>query len=235
MRRMVGALVLGHVAALSVWSEAASAGAEDRVRRDLSVGEAAELGVLEIARPTVFEVVCDRKRVVVRATPEGMIEFLEAGVPVNVTVTGVEGNRARFTFRQGDRVSVWPVSRVEIRGGDEAFSARVAAADWAFVVRAEKVQGDKLSVDCDGIPCELRAGQRLDVDRERGKTVFRAIGRTWPGRLVEAREPPPGRPPRPPKPPRPPVDTVASAVVPLPFIAAGWGAWEVEAALAVSP
>ena len=100
---------------------------------------------------------------------------------------GVEGNRVRFRLARGVSVSIWPVERMLVTGGEKEFSLDVTAAGWAFVVRADSVGRRGLSATCDGAPCRLYDGQRIDADRTGSRVVFRAMRERYPGSIVERR------------------------------------------------
>lgn len=169
---------------------------EERITRELAPDGAEEIDVLALERPTVYEFSAATARLKVRLTPDGVVEFLETDAPVDTMVRGTERNEVRFRLQPGQRVSIWPVATLTVRAVEGGFSVDAAAAGWAFVVRADDVGARGLSVRCDGIPCKIRSGQRIDSDRKGPKVVFRVAGGRsgYPGRIVgvtEPKEPPP--------------------------------------------
>ncbi len=159
---------------------------EDLVERDLPPDGAVGIDAATLERPTVFELTCGEGHLNLRLTPDGLLEFLKTNVGVGVSARGAEGNLVGVEIRRGERISVWPVERIVVRGGADAFTVYAAAGQWAFVVRADKVRRGGLPARCDDLRWTLRSGERLDTDRLGTKVVFRATGATWPGSLVRA-------------------------------------------------
>lgn len=159
---------------------------EDRVGRDLPPDGAVGIDAVTLSRPAVFELTRADAHLNLRLTPDGLLEFLKADVGVVVFARGAEGNLVAVELRRGERISVWPVERIVVRAGADAFTVYAAAGQWAFVVRADKVRRGGLPARCDDLRWTLRSGERLDTDRLGTKVVFRATGATWPGSLVTA-------------------------------------------------
>jgi hypothetical protein len=203
--------------------------AEDRRVMQLALGGTTEVNLLGLERPAVYEIVCKGKRMVFRAFPDGLTEFQRADISVSLKIEGAEGAKAELNIRRGEQVSVWPIRRLEIRGRAYEFGVKATAADWAFVVSAERTTRAGIRVRCDGTQATLRTGQRLDTDLEGDEIVFRVTGREWPGEIVEAPKPPTVKPK-----PRPPI-VVEGPVPPLPILAVGWVSWEVKPARPVTP
>ncbi|MHC5055927.1 MAG: hypothetical protein ACYTKD_14555 [Planctomycetota bacterium] len=184
-------------------------------------------------RVAVHDIASGDRRLSVRATPDGFLRFHAPAAAAEVTVTGTAGNRATFRLQPGDRVAVWPARRLEVRASPSGFAAAVGAADWAFVVRADKTSSDGITVRCGGASCLLMAGWRLAMDRRGDDVVFRVVQKEWPGRIV-------GKPGKP-APVRKeageaePVKDAAERVPPLPLVERRWAAWEVRPAPPVSP
>ena len=159
---------------------------ESRVERDLPPDGAVGIDAATLSRPAVFELTRGEAHLNLRLTPDGLLEFLEADVGVGVFARGAEGNLVSVELRRGERISVWPVERIVVRAGADAFTVYAAAGQWAFVVRADKVRRGGLPARCDDLRWTFRSGERLDTDRLGTKVVFRATGATWPGSLVTA-------------------------------------------------
>ena len=239
MRGTAGTVLLGILAALPTAASVAPQTPEDRHEKHLAPGDGMEFVSLPLERPVIHEITCGGKRLTLRAMPGGLIRFVGSDAVASVWILETEGRAVAFKLRPGERASVWPIRRVEVRGKVDGFKVILTAADWAFVVRADRTLKAGLHVRCHGVSCTLLEGQRIDADREDEKIVFRVIGDEWPGKLVEAPEPTPeerakeeeGRLAR----------AVAAEEVPpapappLPLLATGWAAWEIRPAPPVSP
>jgi hypothetical protein len=164
--------------------------AEDpRSERKLPAGGIGTVAVLGLDCPTVFAFDRGGMRLDLRAGPGGLVEVLRARSVVDLTFTGMAGGRVSFRLNPGERVSLWPARWLEVRGGEGRLVVTVIAADWAFAVRIHRLRGESLTIDCDGTPCEFKTGERLDLDREGGKTVFRASGGERKGEVVAEAKP----------------------------------------------
>jgi hypothetical protein len=188
-------------------------------------------------RVAVHDITSGDRRLSVRATPDGFLRFDAPAAAAEVTVTGTAGNRATFRLQPGDRVAVWPARRLEVRASPSGFSADVAAADWAFVIRADGTSRDGITIRCGGASCLLMAGWRLAMDRRGDDVVFRVVQKEWPGRIV-------GKPEKPVSPQKDakkregeakPAADAAERTPPLPLVDRNWAAWEVRPAPPVSP
>ena len=237
---------------------AGSAARNPRLERKLAPGGIGTVAVLELDCPTVFAFDRGGMRLDLRADPDGLVEVVRARSAVDLTLAGPDasasdvgpalragpaGGRVSIRLNPGDRVSLWPVRWLDVRGGVGRLVVSATAADWAFTVRADEFRGDALAVDCDGTPRELKAGGRLDLDREGAKTVFRLTGGEKTGektgevvKVVEDAKPPP-EPPKPPEPqaeaPSPRAD--ADPAPPLPSVTTEREAGEAPPAAPVSP
>lgn len=210
----------------------------DRHETRLRPGESAVIEPFMLDRVAVHDIASGDRRLSVRATPDGFLLFHASSAAVEATVTGTAGSRASFKLRPGDRVAVWPARRLEVRASPSGFSAAVGAADWAFVVRADRTSRDGITVRCGGTSCLLMAGWRLAMDRRGDDVVFRVVQREWPGRIV-------GKPEKPASPEEEklkkkeggagPAGDAAERAPPLPLVDKGWAAWEVRPAPPVSP
>jgi len=235
MRRTAAVVLLGILAALPAGAGAVPEPSEDRYGHDIPVDEKVVLEPLALERPAVHEIVCGGKHLTIRAMPTGLLRFVSSDVTVSVWILDAKARVTTFKLRAGERASVWPVRRLEVRGKTDGFAVIVTAADWAFVVRADQTLKAGLRVRCHGISHTLFEGQRIDADREDGEIVFRVIGNEWPGRLIEAPKPTPEREGR------REVRAVAAEEGPpgpaplLPFLVTGWASWEVRPAQPVSP
>jgi len=156
-----------------------------------------------------------------------------------VWILSSAGGTTSFTLDRTEQVAFWPIRKLEVHARSDGFAVMAIAADTAFVLSADRTRAAGLRVRCDSIPCRLSQGQRLDVNRENGKTRPRVIGSSWPGEVVLETEAPPsgaeddqagpglaatGTPPE-----------GAPGETGLPVIAAGLEAWEVMAAQPASP
>ena len=217
----------------------AAGGEGDPDRHDIRLvpGGRAVIEPFMLDRAAVHDITSGDRRLGVRATPDGFLRFHAAAALAEVTVTGTVGARATFRLRPGDRVAVWPARRLEVRASPSGFSADVAAADWAFVVRADVTSPDGVSVRCGGASCLLMSGWRLAMDRRGEDVVFRVVQRQWPGRVV-------GKPEKPLRTNGERETGAAGAAgaadapertPPLPLVKRGWAAWEVRPAPPVSP
>jgi hypothetical protein len=202
MQHVAGSLLASVSIAVFLFPAAESAGEEDTVEQEIAPGRQAEIKPLDLGRPAVFRLSTGDVRLDISATPDGVVRLARVAVDVEVAVLGAEGNRVTFRMVRGTSVSVWPVERMLVTGGKSSFSLDVTAASWAFVVRADSVGRRGLSASCDGAPCRLQDGQRIDADRKGSRVVFRAMRERYPGsiverrivtRPVERREPPPRR------------------------------------------
>lgn len=229
-RALLPALVAASFIAIS--SRAWPAGGHNS--KELAVGESTSIDILALKEVTVYQVLSEGDRLTLLLETDGVVQFIGVGARVDVSVTGTRGDRTVFSLSSAEHVSVWPIRRLEIRRDKGRFTLEAVAADWAFVVSVHRSRKGGLSVSCNGIPCLVDAGERLDADREGGKVVFRVIDEIWPGRLVRAEGPAP-REKRVPPPPKPPRKRKARVLPPLPFVLTGWGAWEVRPPLSVSP
>jgi hypothetical protein len=227
------AILLAAAFALAGEALAAPAPKPPRSEKKLEAGAIGMIEVLKLDCPTVFAFDRGGMRLDLRAGPDGLVEIVRARSVVELTFTGTDGGRLAMRLRPGERVSFWPVRWLEVRGGEGRLVVAAAAADWAFALRADRVRGEALEVDCDGTACSLGEGDRLDLDREGGKAVFRVSGGERKGEVVAEAKPPP--------PPPTPIETRPSRrrntrrAPPLPFVDKGFGAWEVLPAPPVSP
>lgn len=237
MIRNVVVVAIGLAAACEVL--AGSTPEAPRSERKLAAGAIGTVAVLELDCPTVFAFDRGGMRLDLRAGPGGLVEVLRARSAVDLTFAGTAAGRVALRLAPGERVSFWPVRWLEVRGGGGRLVVAASAADWAFTVRADRVRNDRvrddaLAVDCDGTACELKAGERLDLDREGGKAVFRVSGGERGGEVVAEAKPPPepaGMPVRGRTSPR----AHTGEAPPLPFVATEMSAWEVRPAPPVSP
>lgn len=238
MRGTAGTVLLGILAALPTAASVAPETTEDHHETHLAPGGRMEFAPLTLERPAIHDITCSRKHLTIRAVPGGMVHFVGADVILSIEVWGTRGTSVSFRLLPGERASIWPIRRLEVHGKAHEFAVKATAADWTFVVRADKIVRARLRVRCDDIPCALSEGQRLDVDREGERIVFRVIEEEWPGRLVEA---PKSTPEEKVEEERRPVPAVAAEEVPpapappLPLLVTGWGAWEIRPAPPVSP
>jgi hypothetical protein len=187
MRRMVGPLFASAVVVAFLTPAAESADRANIIAQEIAAGSQAEILPLDLDSDAVFSLSTGDARLNVHATPDGMVRLADSTVGVEVTVTGEEGNRVTFRLTQGTSVSVWPIERLLVTGGEMQFSLNVTAAGWAFVVRADSVGQQGLIASCDGASCKLYNGQRIDADRRGQKIVFRAMRGQYPGSIVETR------------------------------------------------
>jgi len=173
---------------------------EDRIAQEIAPGRQAQIRPLDLENGALFRLSTGDVHLEVRATPDGMVQLTGVTVDVDFSAVGAEGNRVTFRLPRGSGVSVWPVERILVTGGEKSFALDMTAAGWAFVVRADNVGPQGLSATCDGVPCRLYEGQRLDADRKGSRVVFRAMRNSYPGSIVERRivRPAPRRPRRPP-------------------------------------
>ncbi len=221
--------------AASFFAASSRAGpADDHVRKEIAPGESVSIGILALEQATVYEVISEGDRLALLLETDGVLQFIGVGARVDVSVTGTRGDRAVFSLSSTELVSVWPIRRLDIRRDEGRFTLEAVAADWAFVVSVHRSRKGGLSVSCNGIPCLVDAGERLDADRDGGEVVFRVIDEIWPGRLVQAEGPAP-REKKVPPPPRPRRPREARVLPPLPFVLTGWGAWEVRPPITVTP
>jgi len=236
--RRAACVLLGLVVALPAVAAGAE-GAYERIYDKLERDESMEINLLDMDGPVVHEITCNGMRLTIRVTPDGLMQI--QGPDVLVSIEGSEGGRADLALGAEERISVWPVRRLTIRGGAAGFSVGATAADWAFVVRADQAPEGGIGVICDGIQCNLMTGGRLDADREGDRVVFREIAQEWPGFVVGTQKPTTGpggevahggREGRPGEPSAAPAGPVAMV---LPLVATGWAAWEVQTAPPVSP
>lgn len=232
MRLVTVAAFVGVLAAGPAAAEPA-AEAPDYHETGLGAGETVEILPFMLDRAAVHDVTRGEGRLTVRATPGGVVRLECPDTRAEVRVTGASGSRAAFALRPGDRVSVWPVRRLEVRAEPGDLAVTIAAADWAFVIRADETSADGLGVQCDDARCNLMTGWRLAMDRRGDRAVFRVVQREWPGEVVEEKRPRAGR-----------EAEGASAgeatraeepAPPLPLVETGWAAWEVRPAPPVSP
>jgi len=215
---------------LAAAPSASAAGDIDRHESLLRPGGSAVIEPFMLDRVAVHEIASGSRRMSVRATPDGYLQFHSPAAVAEVTVTGEAGSKATFKLGLGDRVAVWPARRLEVRPSPSGFSGVVEAADWAFVVRADKTSPDGIAVRCGGTICHLMAGWRLAMDRRGDDIIFRVVQRQWPGKVV-------GKPEKPRKPVPAAKDTAkaAPAAPPLPLVERQWAAWEVRPDPPVSP
>ena len=211
MRYRLGLVLALVLVTASLSSAAKPADAEDIVKQQIAPGQQAEIEPLELDRAAVFSISTGKVRLDIRATPDGMVQLVNVAVDVEVAALGAEGNRVTFRLTRGTSVSIWPVERMLVTGGETNFALDVTAAGWAFVVRADSVGRRGLSAICDGAPCTLYNGQRIDADRKGSRVVFRAIRKSYPGSIVERRIV--TKPTRPTRPSRPFVPTSEGDIV----------------------
>ncbi len=200
MRHTVGPLFASALVVASLSPAAESADRANIIAQEVAAGSRAEIVPLDLESDAVFSLSTGDARLNIHATPDGVVRLADSTVGVEVTVMGEEGNRVTFRLTQGTSVSIWPIERLLVTGGEMQFSLNVTAAGWAFVVRADSVGQQGLIVSCDGASCKLHNGQRIDADRRGQKVVFRAMRGQYPGSLVEMRivSRPPAQPrPRP--------------------------------------
>ncbi|MHC5055707.1 MAG: hypothetical protein ACYTKD_13435 [Planctomycetota bacterium] len=187
MRQVAGSLLASVLVTAFLCPTAEPAEGEDTVAQEIAPGRQAEVRPLDLERPAVFRLSTGDVRLDIRATPDGMVRLADVAVDVEVAALGAEGNRVTFRLVRGASVSIWPVERMLVTGGTKEFSLDVTAAGWAFVVRADNVGRRGLSATCDGAPCRLYDGQRIDADRKGSRVVFRAMRERYPGSIVERR------------------------------------------------
>jgi len=217
-------------------ASAPSASAATDIQRHESLLQPGGSAVIEpfmLDRVAVHEIASGNRRMSVRATPDGYLQFHTRTAVAQVVVTGETGSKATFKLGTGDRVAVWPARRLEVRPSPLGFSGVVEAADWAFVIRADKTSSDGIAVWCGGTVCRLMSGWRLAMDRRGDDIVFRVVQREWPGKVV-------GKPQKPQKPAPAAKETsktpeVTPAAPPLPLVERRWAAWEVRPDPPVSP
>jgi len=223
----------GAALALVVGREALAAPKPPRSEKKLEAGGIGMVEVLKLECPTVFAFDRGGMRLDLRAGPDGLVEVVRARSGVRLTFAGTAGGRVAMRLAPGERVSLWPVRWLEVRGGEGRLVVAAVAADWAFALRADSVRGKALEVDCDGTACSLKSGDRLDLDREGGRGVFRVSGGERKGEVVAEAKPPP--PPPAPVEARRSRQPDARRAPPLPFVDTDLGAWEVRPAPPVSP
>jgi hypothetical protein len=237
LRACAAALFLAPLVAFPSRAGTAAEPGEGRVRKELAVGETVKIGVLDLDQATVYEVLCKGDRLALLLETDGVVQFISVGTKVDVSVTGTRGNRSEFSLSSNDLVSAWPMRWLVVRRTEDGFTLEAEAAGWAFVVSAHRTGEEGLDLVCDGVPSVVKAGERLDVDREEDGLAFRVIDEAWPGKLVGgpevAREPVDVA--RRPRPPVRPLPAEVAALPPLPFILTGWGAWEIQPPPEVSP
>ncbi|MHC4248925.1 MAG: hypothetical protein ACYS9X_07340 [Planctomycetota bacterium] len=213
---------------------AAPAPETPRSERKLAAGGIGTVEVLKLECPTMFAFDRGGMWLDLQAGPDGLVEVLRARSAVELTFTGTSGGRVALRLAPGERVSFWPVRWLEVRGSEGRLVVAAAAADWAFTVRADRLREEELAVDCDGTACPLKAGERLDLDREGAKSVFRVSGGERKGDIVAEAKPLEVSVEIPTEVPTSP-GAGAEGAPRLPFVTTEWGAWEVRPAPPVSP
>jgi len=201
MRHTAGLVLVATFFLTHMSSAAEPSVPEGTVIQEIAPGRRAEIKALDLEMTTAFRLQTGDVRLDIRVTPDGMVQLVGVAVDVEVSAVGTEGNRVTLRLPRGSGVSVWPMERVLVTGGQRGFALEMTAAGWAFVVRADNVGPQGLSATCDGATCKLYEGQRLDADRKGSRVVFRAMRDSYPGSIVERRVI--TRPPRRPRQPAP--------------------------------
>ncbi|GAG44909.1 unnamed protein product, partial [marine sediment metagenome] len=103
--------------ALPAWGEAAGEkllerGAAQTVQ--LRKGESFPIDPLKLTSGTLFDITPGEKRILLRATPDGFMQFVQTTARAKVTVRGRRKNTVSFELQAGELVSVWPVSKVKL-------------------------------------------------------------------------------------------------------------------------
>jgi len=219
----------------------AKATSDKEVRRStvLKADEKMDIYPLTLERVTLHEISSGVARLPVRVGPGGLVELRPSDAAAKVWILGPTGGTTSFTLHGAEQVAFWPIRKLEVHARSDGFALMAVAADTAFVLRADRTTAAGLRVRCDSKSCRLSQGQRLDVNRENGRTRSRVIGSSWPGEVMRETEAPPSGPEDDRAKPglvattTPPEETPLQAG--LPVIATGLEAWEVTAAQPASP
>ena len=233
--RKIGAKWPGVVMITSQDRLAAGGAAAEQKTIKLEGNESFKLDVMSVERTTDYTITRGDQSVTIRVTPGGVVSFLDTSVHGSVQITGTDGDSARFRVGHGDQVSIWPMRELSLSMGPTGFYTRAGGADWTFAIQADATRSEGLRLLAGEEDAQLLAGQRLDLDREGGESIFRRIGQDWEQLalvdddtiFVAGRRP---------------TDTTSAdsytatgGMSTLPFLHTGWAAWEIRPSVTVSP
>jgi hypothetical protein len=163
--------------------EAAEAAPAGPVVKELSPRAREAIVPSTLDGPVTYQMKNGDKVLALDVSPDGLVRVSRTEAQA-MTDIGARGNRAIFTMRPGEEISTWAMREVSVLPWRDGFRIRGVPVDWAFALVADETRPGGLPVDCDGAPCTLRKGARLDTDMKDGKIVFRLTEKTWPGEIV---------------------------------------------------